>query len=140
MNTMHAAIRLALIGVGLTCVLPALDPNLKISQYHKQYWQVEQGLPHSYVSAVRHGNDGYLLVGTDEGMARFDGVVFRPMVADGWLKLSQRWVSALLPASDSTLWIGTFDGGVLQLRDAQQLRRQRRRASRPAGRSVGLSD
>jgi hypothetical protein len=39
---------------------PALDPQLRISQYHKQYWQVEQGLPHSYVTALSQSPDGYL--------------------------------------------------------------------------------
>ncbi len=93
--------------------LQALDPSFSVSQYHKQYWQVEQGLPHSYVTSIKVGPDGYLLIGTAEGLARFDGVSFRSFGADSSLGLAQRWISALLPARDGSLWIGTFAGGTL---------------------------
>jgi signal transduction histidine kinase/ligand-binding sensor domain-containing protein len=97
----------------------ALDPTLRVSQYHKQYWQVEQGLPHSYVTAIAQNADGYLLVGTDEGLARFDGLGFKPLPADPSLRLSQRWVSALHLNRESNLWLGTFDGLLLEMRDGQ---------------------
>ncbi|MCX6627488.1 MAG: histidine kinase [Candidatus Solibacter sp.] len=97
----------------------ALDPSLRVSQYHKQYWQVEQGLPHSYVTAIAQNADGYLLVGTDEGLARFDGLNFRPLPSDPSLRLSKRWVSAALLARDSSLWLGTFDGMLVELRNGQ---------------------
>src|SRR5580700_6949968 len=96
------------------CAAFALDPSLRVSQYHKQYWQVEQGLPHSYVTAIAQNSDGYLLVGTDEGLARFDGLNFKPFPSDPSLRLSRRWVSASSAGRDSTLWLGTFDGLVLQ--------------------------
>lgn len=94
----------------------ALDPARRISQYHKQTWQVEQGLPHSYLTAVAGAPEGYLLVGTAEGLARFDGVRFRPPDADPSLRLAQRWISAILTARDGTLWIGCFDGALFHLR------------------------
>lgn len=97
----------------------ALDPALRISQYHKQYWQVEQGLPHSYVSAIRQSRGGHLLVGTDEGLARFDGVSFSTVPAEPAARLSRRWISALLTARDGALWVGTFDGWLLRLRDGR---------------------
>ena len=97
----------------------ALDPSLRVSQYHKQYWQVEQGLPHSYVTAIAQGSDGYLLVGTDEGLARFDGLNFLPPPVDASLRLTKRWVSASLVARDSSLWLGTFDGMLVELRNGQ---------------------
>ena len=98
----------------------ALDPSLRISQYHKQYWQVEQGLPHSYVTAIAQNTDGYLLVGTDEGLARFDGLNFRPLPADPALRLSKRWVSASLVSRDASVWLGTFDGMLVELRNGQE--------------------
>jgi len=113
--------RLQSVFVAATLVLPlqALDPSLSISQYHKQYWQVEQGLPHSYVTSICLAPDGYLLVGTAEGAARFDGVAFRPFQADPSLRLNQRWISALLAARDGSLWVGTFDGALIQLRNGR---------------------
>src|ERR1043166_2665411 len=39
-------------------------------------WQREQGLPQNSVCALAQTPDGYLWVGTDDGVARFDGVRF----------------------------------------------------------------
>lgn len=109
--------RLALLAATLSISLNALDPSLSISQIHKQYWQVEQGLPHSYVPSIRVGPDGYLLIATAEGLAKFDGFAFTPFPADPKLRLAQSWISALMTARDGTLWVGTFENGaVFQLR------------------------
>lgn len=93
----------------------ALDPSVHISQYHKHYWQVEQGLPHSYVHSIALDSDGYLLVGTAEGLVRFDGLHFRVYRAGEPMRLSQRWISALLAARDGSLWIGTLDGDLYEV-------------------------
>ena len=114
---MSARLQSVFVAAILVLPLQALDPSLSISQYHKQHWQVEQGLPHSYVTSIRLAPDGYLLVGTAEGAARFDGVAFRPFQSDPSLRLNQRWISALLAARDGSLWVGTFDGTLIQLRD-----------------------
>ena len=96
--------------MALSCVgaLPALDPSLRVSQYHKQYWEVEQGLPHSYVTAIAQDAGGYLLVGTDEGLARFDGITFRLLPSDASLRLSRSWISAMLSTRNSGLWLGNL--------------------------------
>ncbi len=107
---------LGLFAFMLAPSLPALDPAVAISQYHKQYWQAEQGLPQSYVPSIRSAPDGYLLVGTAEGLVRFDGLSFRAFKADPALRLASRWISALLTARDGTLWVGTFDGELIELR------------------------
>lgn len=105
------------LGLPLLREAGALSPQLRISQYQKQYWQVEQGLPHGYVSAVAQSRDGYLLIGTDEGLARFDGLMFKPVHAERETRLSQRWISALLAARDGSVWAGTFDGLLVRLKD-----------------------
>lgn len=109
----------------LLLALPALalDPSRRISQIHKQTWQVEQGLPHSYLTAVAALPSGSLLVGTAEGLARFDGVRFRQPDSDPSLRLTQRWISALLTARDGSVWIGCFDGALFQLRGPAILQR-----------------
>ena len=109
----------------LACALPvsALNPQLLISQYQKRNWQVEDGLPHNYVMSVHPGPGGYLLVGTDEGLARFDGLRFVPYDLDPALGFSRRWILTLVTARDGSLWTGTFDGGLYQWRDGKVLRR-----------------
>lgn len=94
----------------------ALDPARALSQYHRRNWQVEDGLPRNYIMAVAPAGDGYLLVGTDEGLARFDGVRFVPFDLDPSLGLSRRWIGSLISARDGSLWVGTFDGWIYQFR------------------------
>ena len=107
----------------------ALNPDLLISQYQKRNWQVEDGMPHNYVMTILPGPDGYLLIGTDEGLARFDGVRFLPYDLDSSLRLSRRWVTAMIAAQDGSLWAGTFDGGLYQWRDGKVITRVERGAS-----------
>jgi ligand-binding sensor domain-containing protein len=90
---------------------------------------VEDGLPHNYVMAVLPAPDGYLLVGTDEGLARFDGVRFLPCDLDATLGLSKRWVVTMVTARDGSLWLGTFDGGLYQWRDGKVITRLEQGAS-----------
>jgi diguanylate cyclase (GGDEF)-like protein len=73
------------------------------------------GLPQSTVDALARTRDGYLWVGTQDGLARFDGnrfEVFNVLNSDG---LSQSHVRALAAARDGTLWIGTQSRGVVHV-------------------------
>ncbi|MBN9662127.1 MAG: hypothetical protein J0H49_28280 [Acidobacteria bacterium] len=94
----------------------ALDPTRALSQYHKRNWQVQDGLPRNYVMSVEPSGDGYLLVGTDEGLARFDGVRFVPFDPQPGVGLARRWIGALLHARNGSLWVGTFDGWIYEYR------------------------
>ncbi|WP_321472012.1 two-component regulator propeller domain-containing protein [uncultured Paludibaculum sp.] len=91
-----------------------LDPSLRLSQYHKQVWQIEDGLPHNYVNAIHYSPDGYLLVGTGEGLARFDGVRFTPLAGAG--RIARDWISALSPGPDGSYWISTYYRDLYTLR------------------------
>ena len=53
-----------------------LDPAKAITQYTHDVWQTEQGLPQNTVPAIVQTRDGYLWLGTELGLARFDGVRF----------------------------------------------------------------
>src|SRR3954463_9651036 len=63
----------AVIGYGF---LSSVQPIEGASQYSSHLWQMEDGLPHSIVQAITQTKDGYLWVGTREGLARFDGTSF----------------------------------------------------------------
>ncbi len=104
--------------LALPLCLPA---GVRISQYQKTYWAVEQGLPHSYVTAIAHAPEGYLLVGTYEGLARFDGREFRPLDSKPSLRLGETWTSALLLSRDGSLWVGTFEGTLARLREGKAM-------------------
>src|ERR1043166_4138626 len=54
----------------------ALHPGRERSQFSRQVWQTENGLPQNTVHAVIQTRDGYLWAATEEGLARFDGLGF----------------------------------------------------------------
>ena len=63
----------------LACVTPAalaLDPSKSPSQYVLNTWQLAEGLPQNSPLSITQTPDGYLWIGTQEGLARFDGVRF----------------------------------------------------------------
>jgi PAS domain S-box-containing protein len=94
----------------------ALDPNRRISQYGHTAWRVDEGrIPVG--SPITQTTDGYIWIGSSEGLLRFDGVRFVPQRMPGQ-RLPGRGVTALLGASDGSLWIGTT-GGLSHLKDGQ---------------------
>ncbi|MGH9887915.1 MAG: two-component regulator propeller domain-containing protein, partial [bacterium] len=52
----------------------ALDPQRVPTQYARRDWRAPESLPHDNVTSILQTRDGYLWVGTVEGLARFDGV------------------------------------------------------------------
>ncbi len=88
--------------------LPATFPP----RYQVRFWQDEDGLPQNSVLAVTHTRDGYLWLGTIEGLARFDGVRFAIFDRTNTPELANSHVTSLLEDHAGTLWIGTAGGGL----------------------------
>jgi signal transduction histidine kinase/streptogramin lyase len=73
-------------------------------------WQREQGLPENYVRALTQTRDGYIWVGTDEGVSRFDGVNFFSLGPQEGFQGGP--VQVLYGGSHGELWIGSVGGGL----------------------------
>jgi ligand-binding sensor domain-containing protein/signal transduction histidine kinase len=86
---------------------------LRLSEYQKQDWQVEDGLPENYVRMIAQRPDGILLLATSSGLATFDGQRFQnvPVEVDGLI--DNEAVNTMLYGRDHDLWIGTDGRGVL---------------------------
>jgi diguanylate cyclase (GGDEF)-like protein len=87
----------------------ALDPQKSVVQYVHEVWNPKSGLPEADVMAILQSRDGYLWVGTEEGLARFDGVHFTVFDRKNALLPANR-VQALAETPDGSLWIGTENG------------------------------
>jgi len=94
----------------------ALDPHRALTQARLTVWNSDAGLPQNSIETIVQTRDGYLWMGTEEGLARFDGVHF--VVSDRQTSPALRspFVSSLFESSDGTLWIGTYGGGLARLR------------------------
>jgi ligand-binding sensor domain-containing protein/signal transduction histidine kinase len=93
----------------------ALDPGRRLTQYLQRIWQTRQGLPQSSILAIRQTRDGYLWLGTADGLVRFDGVRFTsPDNLDG-LALPKMSVRQLAEDSHGGLWIATSNAGLFRI-------------------------
>jgi PAS domain S-box-containing protein len=111
MRTALALIALATLDV-LLCSPPvlALDPSLDVSQYAHKSWKVREGFFNSSINTIEQTPDGYLWIGTDFGLYRFDGVRSVPWQPGRNESLPSNVIRKLFVSHDGTLWIGTAKG------------------------------
>ncbi len=88
----------------------ALDPSLDISQYAHTSWKVRDGFSKGSITSIAQTPDGYLWLGTEFGLLRFDGVRATPWQPPAGAPLPGSDIESLLVARDGTLWIGTREG------------------------------
>src|SRR5262249_7188318 len=83
------------------------------SHYAIEGWDTEKGLPEMAVFAVTQTGDGYLWVGTGDGLARFDGVRFKRYKEDEAANLSGSKVVKLFEDRARNLWVATETAAVM---------------------------
>ncbi|MFP5227191.1 MAG: two-component regulator propeller domain-containing protein [Acidobacteriota bacterium] len=88
----------------------ALNSAPAITQYIQTSWTSESGLPQNSVHAIAQTTDGYLWFGTEEGLARFDGIHFTVYSRENVDGLTSDYIQALAADPDGSLWIGTDSG------------------------------
>src|ERR1700683_1757072 len=115
----HFRIPLTLVSLGLACCAPTFDApaERELRDPLVDVWDTEDSLPNSTVTAVTQTPDGYLWVGTYDGLARFDGVRFVTFDPVNTPELRNARVQGLFVDSTGTLWINTYRGALTSYRD-----------------------
>ncbi|MCX6581585.1 MAG: response regulator [Candidatus Aminicenantes bacterium] len=103
----------------LTSILIALDPGKAVAHYNVQVWGIDSGLPGNSVFALRQTSDGYLWIGTQEGLVRFDGIHFEIYTRDTVPQLKSNVIRALHEDRNGALWIGAPTGGLTRFKDGE---------------------
>src|SRR4051812_48234635 len=85
------------------CVLPVHAGTNTFPHYNVRVWQIDDGLPQNSVWAITQTEDGYLWVGTQQGLARFDGVRFVTLDHPDAPELKHGYITALCTAKDGSL-------------------------------------
>jgi signal transduction histidine kinase/ligand-binding sensor domain-containing protein len=80
------------------------------SEWTTQVWNVDNGLPQNSVLTVTQASSGFLFVGTEAGLARFDGQSFRLFNSDNTPAITNNRIRHTFQARDSTLWLATVSG------------------------------
>jgi ligand-binding sensor domain-containing protein/signal transduction histidine kinase len=82
-------------------------------------WNNREGLPQSSVLSVIQTKDGYLWLGTFNGLVRFDGSRFTVFDANNTPDLNSGRIVCLFEDSHTNLWIGTDTAAVMLVRDGK---------------------
>ena len=110
-RAVRVVIALGTVYVLLSCPEAlALNPALDLNQYAHTEWTYRNGPLQGAVYAITQTPDGYLWLGTQSGVVRFDGVRAVPLPVAAGQQSPSSAVAALLASRDGTLWIGTLDG------------------------------
>ena len=88
----------------------ALDSRKAITQYVHDVWQAKEGLPQQTIYDIAQTRDGFLWLGTQEGLVRFDGVRFTAFNKQNTIAIKHNDIRRLCAARDGGLWIATQKG------------------------------
>ncbi len=91
-----------------------LDPNQEISNYLHHSWGLEEGLPQSTVKTICQTRDGYLWLGTQEGLVRFNGNDFKTFDQSALKIEARHYIYRLLEDRSGILWISTSAGELVR--------------------------
>jgi len=131
MNARIEVFRFArLIVLSLWFVVPPAGVAGTAEDYFTDIWTSENGLPDSSVTAIAQTSDGYLWVGTYNGLVRFDGLRFVTFDPANTPELTHARIRKLFVDREGTLWINTYDGSLTTVRQgAFALERRNTRSS-----------
>ena len=120
---------LAAAPVGLLLLLAAQVTGALVSwgselstntgDYSIENWQLEQGLPQISVTSIAQTPDGYLWLGTFNGLVRFDGVRFRVFDEGNTPNLGSSGITQLEVDDQGALWILTMADALVRMAAGQ---------------------
>jgi Two component regulator propeller len=114
MERMGSWVAVLVVAAAVSLLLPsrshALTPDRDIAQYAHHSWKIDDGYFGSNPYSLAQDNDGYLWIGTDHGLYRYDGGQFSLWNPPAGTHLPNSTIFSLLADRDGSLWIGTFAG------------------------------
>ncbi len=88
----------------------ALDPQKPVDFYTHRVWGLEEGLPQNSIMAIQQAQDGYIWLGTQEGLVRFNGKDFSVFDQGNTQGIPGNSIRTILKDHEGALWLGTRSG------------------------------
>jgi ligand-binding sensor domain-containing protein/signal transduction histidine kinase len=108
-------LRFGCLVLAATSLAFGLDPTRTLTQYVHRIWQNQQGLPQGTVYSIVQTHDGYLWLGSQAGLIRFDGVRFETLENIHRSTPPNLWIRSAMEDSNHALWIATADAGIFRM-------------------------
>ena len=108
---------LACAGLNLGAQTPTEEKRER--RYQIDSYTTEYGLPSGVVNAILQTSEGYIWLGTGNGLVRFDGIQFAVFSQANTPELVSSRISALYEDANGMLWIGTEGGGVVSYKGGE---------------------
>ncbi len=90
-----------------------LIQDVRSQSYQFSKYNVEQGLPQPYIYSINQDHNGFIWVGTGDGISKFDGVDFQNYtVEDG---LAENFISCSAQRQKNIIWLGHNKGGISRI-------------------------
>ncbi len=96
----------------------ALDPARPMALYQRESWGAEHGFPGGGVHAITQGKDGYLWLGTERGLVRFDGTEFRLVPGQEAVSAGGPDILGVVVDASGSLWLRPDRPALLRRRDS----------------------
>ncbi|MEL7835281.1 two-component regulator propeller domain-containing protein [Fodinibius sp. Rm-B-1B1-1] len=104
--------------VGMVCFATPQPENIGLSFIKSDYildqWTVKDGLPVNTTTKIVKGEEGYLWIGTTDGLVRFDGVDFKVFKTVEYPSMTSNRIVDLKKTYDGTIWLGTDKGELIK--------------------------
>ena len=125
-------LRIVISAVTVVSTAFALDPAKSLTQYAHRVWGHEEGLFQPTVFAITQTRDGFLWLGTEDGLVRFDGLHFRNFERYGKPVFEHTLIHDLSEDQQGNLWVASVGAGVAELRADGALERYTTRTGLPS--------
>lgn len=82
-----------------------LDPHRSYSQYLRQRWSMSNGFPGGRINSIAQTADGFLWIGTEKGLVRFDSFSFVSVGKTNRVSAPISQALSLVSGADDSLWV-----------------------------------
>ncbi len=97
----------------------ALDPAWPLAALGHRTWSTGEGFRQETVTALLESRDGFLWIGTDGALVRFDGTTFESFSRADTPEFLNNEVTSLARSQDGSLWVATREPGLFRVRKGQ---------------------
>lgn len=116
-----------------------LDPAKTLTQYSHRIWGQEEGLFQPTIYSILQTHDGFLWLGTQDRLIRFDGMRFHEFDNPDQSIFQHALIRALLEDAEGNLWVASVGSGVARIRPDGQIARYTTKEGLPSDDAFCLS-